>query len=365
MRLPPFKLEQFYIDWEFTAKYQLSSSDAESWSVKELLEMATAEERGWWENFALGYTQTQGDPRLLEAIGQTYEKDPKILTFAGAEEGILHTMAALLEKEDHAVVITPCYQSLMALPQKFGEATAVPLGENWQLDLKRVEAAIQKNTKLIVINFPHNPTGALLSHKELEQLVAIARKNGCYLFSDEVYRFLEINEADRLPQVVDIYEKGISLGVLSKAYGLPGLRIGWIATQDKTLFDAVFNQKCFGTICNSAPSEILAIIALRNREKIIARNRKILLSNFAKIEAFFTKYSKLFSYVPTKGGCIGFPKWLLGDVEPFTLKLVQEKGVVLVPGPIYDDLGDHFRIGFGRRNLPECLAVLEEYVKDL
>ena len=123
--------------------------------------------------------------------------------------------------------------------------------------------AIKQNTRLIAINFPHNPTGKLISKEKLNTLIEISRKHGIYLFSDEVYRLMERKEEIRLPQIADIYEKGLSLNVMSKAYGLPGLRIGWIASKDIELLDKMERMKHYLSICNSSPSELLSIIALK------------------------------------------------------------------------------------------------------
>lgn len=275
-------------------------------------------------------------------------------------------MMTLLSPGDHAVVISPCYQSLASLPPFFkAEVTQVPLDPelDWSLDMQKVKEAVRPETKVININFPHNPTGAIISEKQLQELIRLARKQGAYIFSDEVYRLIEVNPEDRLPQIADVYERGISLGVLSKAYGLPGLRIGWVGCQDNRFMQELKKVKHYTTICNSAPSEILAIIALRAAGQILERNRSIIRNNLQKLSSFFDRYSDLFHIAYPKGGCIAFPRLLLSTpVEKFVKDLIKEKGVLLLPGSIYEMPGNFFRIGFGRKNFPQALEQLENYI---
>jgi aspartate/methionine/tyrosine aminotransferase len=237
--------------------------------------------------------------------------------------------------------------------------------KNWKLDLNQIEAAFKNSPKLLAMNFPHNPTGTTISLDTLHALVTLARKHNTYIFSDEVFRLMEIDEKDRLPNIADIYEKGISLSVVSKSFGLAGLRIGWIATQDKEFYKKMAGFRLYTTICNSAPSEILALIALRLRNIILNRTREIILSNLRILDNFFQKHISLFSWIPPQGSCITFPKFKHPQpIEEFTNQLVTEKGVLLIPGNIFDFPGNHFRIGFGRKNMPQALERLEEFVKE-
>lgn len=364
--LPLFKIEDYLADWEFKAPYLLCTSDAESWTMQEILEMADPQTLKMWESLSLGYTETQGLPLLKEEISTIYPtlSPDHILTFAGAEEGIYAAMRTILSPGDHAIVFRPCYQSLETLPKNFGaQVTTLSLeAENrWQLPLKALEQAIQPATKLIILNFPHNPTGALISKEALLAIVELARRNNAYLFSDEVYRFMEIDERQRLPAIADSYERGISLSVTSKAFGLAGLRIGWLASQDKHLLAEIAKTKHYLSICNSAPSEILALIALRAKERILKRNHDILSSNLALLDSFFETHRNLFQWVRPSGGCIAFPRFN-GDVESFAQHLIEKEGVLLLPGSVYDWPGSYFRIGFGRKNMPEALKRLERFL---
>ena len=188
----------------------------------------------------LGYTETWGAPDLREAIASTYNNMEleNILCFAGAEEGVYTAMRVLLEPSDHAIVITPNYQAAETVPLDICDVTGVELieKENWRLDLDALKKSIKPNTRLVSVCFPNNPTGAVPSQPDYHELITICRQHDLYLFCDEGYRMLELDEEKRIEQAADAYEKGLSLGVMSKAYGLPGIRIGWVASQDQRYF---------------------------------------------------------------------------------------------------------------------------------
>jgi aspartate/methionine/tyrosine aminotransferase len=369
MNIPPFKLEEFWKKYEFTAPYLLCSSDAETWSLEQLLAFADDDSLKLWESLTLGYTQSPGHPLLRKEISHLYTSlnSDQILTFAGAEEGIYCAMRVLVKPGDHVIAINPCYQSLLTLPQAFGAVmTAIELKpENqWKLDLEEVQKAFQPNTKLLILNYPHNPTGTLLEKKMLEGLIALARKNGAYIFCDEVYRYLEIDEAQQMPSMADAYERGISLNVMTKSFGLAGLRIGWIATRDESFLREVGSYKLYTSICNSAPSEVLAIIALRSKDKLLKRNREILLQNLQILEAFIQRNQQYVSWVKPQGGTIAVLELLLPvSIEDFTEDLVRFEGVLIMPGSVFDLPGNFFRIGFGKKNMPEILKRFEIYLQ--
>ncbi|WP_206244140.1 aminotransferase class I/II-fold pyridoxal phosphate-dependent enzyme [Novosphingobium terrae] len=370
--LPDFRLETYFSRWEFKARYHLTASDAQSFTVRELLALGGKDAAAALDDQWLGYTQTFGDPALLASIASTYDtmKDSDILCFAGAEEGIYVASHALLGPDDHAIVVTPNYQASETIPLSICDVSGVPLNpdDGWSLDIDRVAAAIRPNTRLISINFPHNPTGKILERPLLDALIALCRQHGIWLFSDEVYRLLGPDPQRHLPQVADVYERGLSLNVMSKAYGLPGLRIGWIACQDRDLLIRMERMKHFLSICNSAPSERLALIALEHRTAILARNNQLVRDNLVLLDSFFADYPELFAWSRPDGGCVGYPRYIgPGDVERFTTSLVEEAGVLLLPSSIYTSaLGptpdDRFRIGFGRAGLAEGLAAFRNHL---
>ena len=371
-----FALERYFSKWEFSAKYHMTASDLESMSIKDLLALASTEDRDAFENLWLGYTETYGAPELREGISKTYDScnAEDILCFAGAEEGVYIAMRVLLEAGDHAIVIVPNYQAAETLPLETCEVTGVALDadNDWALDIDEIKAAIRPNTKLISINFPNNPTGSVLERSHFDALIELCREHGIYLFSDEVYRLMERDDSLRLPQVSDVYERGLSLNVMSKAYGFPGLRIGWIATKDAEVLQKMERYKHYLSICNSGPSEQLALIALRAKDSILERNRALVNSNAEKLNQFFAKFPDLFEWKQPDGSCVAFPKYLrhsaAGSTDEFCETLVEETGVLLLPPKIYaSDLlptpQDRFRIGFGRKNIDEGLDVFSNYLE--
>ncbi len=368
-----FELEVFFSRWEFAARYNMTASDAESMSLAELVKLASPQDRAAFESLHLGYSETYGMPALRAEIAATYETvaPDDILCFAGAEEAIYVAMRVLLEPDAHAIVITPNYQAAETIPLSICEVTGVPLEPelDWALDIDLVREAVRPNTRLISINFPNNPTGAILPRATFDALVELCRAHDIWLFSDEVYRLIERDEALRLPQAVDVYERAISLNVMSKAYGLPGLRIGWLACKDPGVLVRFERYKHYLSICNSAPSEMLALIALKARETVLARTRAIVRRNIAELDAFFADFPDRFHWREPDASCVAFVRYLGEDgVETFTRRLAEEAGVILLPASIYrselnEVPADYFRIGFGRANLPDGLAVLREWLE--
>ena len=371
-KLPDFALETYFSRWEFTARYHMCASDMETLSLPDLLALASDDDRERWETLRLGYIETFGTPELRSAIADLYDSvgADHVLAFAGAEEGIFAAMQVLLSEEDHAVVITPNYQSAESIPAAVCDTSSVALDYDgsWHLDLNRLFDAVRPNTRVISVNFPHNPTGHVIPVDDFNAIIEFARERGIYLFSDEVYRQLERQPDIRLPQAADAYERGLSLNVMSKSYGLPGLRVGWIATQDRELLSRMERVKHYLSICNAGPSELLATIALKARESILARNHALIDTNLEKLGAFFDEHSALFEWSVPKGGCIGFPKYLGEDgVETFCEQLVNDAGALLLPASVYrSELGPtpeaHFRVGFGRNGIDEGLAAMRDWL---
>lgn len=369
MKIPDFKLEEFWKRYEFSAPYLLCPSDAETWSLKELLTLADVEARTLWENLHLGYTESSGLPLLRAEIAKLYSTLSRnhILTTAGAEEGIYCTMQSLLSPGDHVITIAPCYQSLETLPKTLGaEVTSIALDprKKWKLDIKELKKAFRPTTKLLILNCPHNPTGALLDKTVFETMIDLATSKGSYIFSDEVYRYLEIDESKRLPAIADAYEKGISLNVMTKAFGLAGLRIGWLASQDIECLQKIASYKLYTSICNSATSEILALIALRAKDIILKRNREIMMDNLNLLDRFFESHRSSLTWIRPESGTMAFPELLLPiSIDQFTQQLVEQAGILIMPGSIFDFPGNFFRLGFGRKNMPEILERFEQFLK--
>jgi len=367
MNLPPFKLERYFAKHEFNTEFLLCSSDCEAMSIADLLALEPGSAEKFQQTW-LGYTESQGHPNLRKEIANIYEtiQPEEVLVHTGAEEAIYLFMHAVLKKDDHVIVHTPHYQSLSEVANSIGCETCAwqAREENgWALDVNELKDLIQSNTKAIILNTPHNPTGYLMSRADFEAVNKFAQENNILLFCDEVYRESEYNPEQRLPAGCDMGEHAVSLGVTSKTYGLAGLRIGWIATKNKKIYQSMASLKDYTTICNSAPSEFLAEVALRNRQKLVARNLGIIKSNLEIIDDFVTRHSSLFTWVRPAAGSMGFPRLLKGNIEDFCDDLVRKAGVLLLPGTMYDDSQNHFRIGLGRRNLPQAVERLEAFIK--
>lgn len=368
MQIADFELERYFAQYEFSTRYLLCASDVEGYAMRELLSLADAKTLELWDRLTLGYTESAGLPALRAEVASLYDsvRPDDVLIFAGAEEGVFIAMHALLAPGDHAIVAWPAYQSLHEVARSLGASvTLVPLDpeRSWSLDPDAVRRAIRPNTRVVVINYPHSPTGALLARDAFDAIVDACAASGVTLLSDEVYRFLEHDRAARLPAGVDATDRGLSLGVMSKAFGLAGLRIGWIATRDEALRRRLAAFKDYTTICNSAPSEVLALIALRARDRVLARARAIISSNLPLLDEFFERHRTRVEWVRPVAGSVAFPRLVVGDADRFAAALIEREGVLLLPGSRFGYPGSHFRLGFGRIDMPPALERLDSFLQ--
>jgi len=372
--LPEFRLERYFARWEFAARHHLTASDAETLTIDELLALAPPEQREAFGALPLSYVPTWGTPELRAAIAATYDavEPDDVLVFAGAEEGMFWALQELVGPGDHAIVTVPNYQSAESVPRATGatvDGLVLRAEDGWAPDLDALEALLRPETRLIAINFPHNPTGAVPDRATMVRLAALCDERGIRLFSDEVYRGLELDPSRTLPQAADLSETALSLNVMSKAYGLPGLRIGWIACRDHALLERLEQRKHYTSICNAGPSERLATIALAAAEPILARNRAIIAENLPLFDAFFAAWPDHFDWVRPQGGCVAYPRLLTGESSAaFCARAIEEAGVLLLPGDVYaSDLGDtpgeRFRIGVGRRDPGPALQALDALLR--
>lgn len=368
MRLSPFKLERYFNEREFKAKYLLCASNCEPLKLKELLALADKDSLKLWDELELGYTESAGHPLLrreLEGLYRTIKPEDTLV--AAPEECIFLALNTILQKGDHVVVTYPAYQSLYEIARSLGCSISKwepeLASKGWYFDVAMLERLVNKKTRFIVVNFPHNPTGALPTKDEFSKIVRIAKECGAILFSDEMYRYLEHNEADRLDAACDLYENAISLCGLSKSFSLAGLRLGWLATHNEDILERCAAMKDYTTICNGAASEILGIMGLKARGKIINQNLALIKTNLKILDDFMARHDALFSWPKPKAGPIAFPG-LKGkvDVAEFCDRLYREKGVLLLPANVYDFPSNNFRLGFGRRDMPEALNELEKFV---
>jgi aspartate/methionine/tyrosine aminotransferase len=369
MRIEDFALERYFARWEFAVEHLLCASDVQGYPMADLLALADDETRALWDGLALGYTESTGHPLLRSEIASLYETiaPDEILVFAGAEEAIFCLLNVTLGPADHAIVTWPGYQSLYEVARAAGaDVTLHELSESdgWALDVPRLVRAICPATRLVIVNVPHNPTGMLPSHAEWRALTDACAAAGVQLLADEVYRGLEFAPDDRLRAGADALAQGISLGVMSKSFALAGLRIGWLASHDRTLLERVAAFKDYTTICASAPSEVLAIIALRARGTVLARSRGIIEANLPRLDRFLADHDDAFRWVRPRAGSVAFPRLTISGMsaDDFAAALVEAEGVLLLPGSRFGHPGDHLRLGFGRTDLPVAIERLESFL---
>lgn len=369
MHLPrPFLLERYFARFEFTTRFLLASSDCEALSLGELLELADDADRDAWAGLKLGYTESPGLLELRERIAAGY---PGLLAddvvTAAPEEAIYCFGRGALRPGDRVIVTFPGYQSLYEIASSVGARverwTPEETERGWWFDPQRLAALAQAGARAIVVNFPHNPTGALPSPAEWAEVVKIAERAGAWLVSDEMYRGLEHAPEGRLVPAAVATERGASIAGLSKAYGLPGLRAGWLATRDRGLLAAVQSYKDYTTICSSAPGERLALVALKNAERLVGRCRAIIAANRPLLEAFLSRHPRRFAWRPPGAGPIALVRFHPGAAEAFCERLARAAGVMLLPSTVFEWGDAHLRFGFGRTSLPQALTALEQHLQ--
>lgn len=364
MNIREFQLERYLAEHEFSAPYLLCTSDCETFTIADLLSLDKESEQGF-KDLRLGYTESQGSPALREEIAGWYESlsPDEIVVTSGAEEAIFIAMQVLLTAGDHVIVETPSYQSLHEIPRSIGcRISPWMLSERsgkWELDIQALQDLIKPDTKVLVLNSPHNPTGHHCNQNEWRAIREICDDHDVAIISDEVYRGIEHESAGLLPAMADVSENGYSLGVMSKALGLAGLRIGWIAASDSAFRRKFLSFKDYTTICNSAPSEYLSTVALRQKEIILKRNLQIIHDNLKVLDDFFACHTDILTWAHPSAGSTAFPR-LINDqpVEQFCSQVRKETGVLLLPGTVFGIDTPHFRIGYGRRDMPDVLARL-------
>ncbi len=370
MRIDDFKLECYFGKYEFSAPYLLAQSDCESMSARELLAMEPGAEEEYL-NQNLGYTETWGDPELRDLIAGLYRNMERenILVFHGAQEAIFAYMNVMLEPGDHMIAMYPNYQSAYEVARSVPDCGLSMWrlhddGNGWSIDFDELESLIRPETKLIAVNSPNNPTGFTFTNDQMSRLIEICGKHDLYLFSDEVYKGLELDGEPR-EWAADQYGKAVSLGVMSKAYGLAGIRVGWTASQDRELLDKLVRFKHYMSICDSGPSEFLAKAALKHGDELLERNRSIIRENIKTADAFFARHPEVFEVKTMECGPVAFHKLKLDmPVSEFCRLAVEKKGVLLLSGDVYEADGPYFRMGYGRKAMGEGLAKLEEFLNE-
>ncbi|KAK3590469.1 hypothetical protein CHS0354_000335 [Potamilus streckersoni] len=383
--LSPFKLERYFAEYEFSVKYMLSCSDPEPVSMRELLALADDESKELWENLSLGYTESQGHPLLRKEVAKMHEgireDNVRIIT---PQEGIFLAMNAFYkycirkynDPRPHVIVTFPGYQSLYENLHSLGCRVdywkSCWKESGWIFDLEDFRSLLCPNTRIVVVNFPHNPTGFNPSYAQWQEIISICMERGLILFSDEMYRLTNNDGSVPYPSACSLYDNAVTLFGLSKTFGLPGLRIGWLCTRNKALMSEVALLKDYTTMCSSAPSEILAIIAIRNMNYLLERTMSIIRSNLQTADEFFSRHKDIFHWQSPCAGTTTFVPLTdralekLGGNATGLANIAREKGkVLIVPACLFDYPDKYFRLGFGRKNLPKVLSLLEDVLNEI
>jgi len=368
MKIKPFHLERYFAQYEFSSRYLLSSSDCDGYVLNEILGLASLSERVQWDNLQLGYTESSGLPELREEIARLYKdvNSEEVFVLSPGEANFI-AMNVLLQRGDHFICMAPAYQSLYEVAKSIGCEPSFwnpsPKTTGWYYDPEELNKLITNKTKLIILNFPHNPTGYIPDLSDYNKIVSIARSHGIFIFSDEMYHQLEHNPKDTLPPLCEVYERSISLWGMAKTFALAGLRLGWIVCKDPVVMEEMKRFKDYLTICSPSTSEILALIALRNKSKLIQHNLDKIIKNIKLFKSFCDRHHHLLHFEPTKAGSTAFVGLNLKESSlSFSEKLVKQTGIMTLPAEMFEFGTSHLRIGFGRHNMNVPLEILDEYL---
>ncbi len=370
MRISDFDTEHFFAKYEFSTPFQLCNSDCETISIAELLKMADVSMESFGR-LSLGYTQSPGHPKLREMIADTYENVTidDVLMLGSPVEGIYLTARAVLDPGDEVIVLAPAYDALINVFEHIVGKTNVYKwnfiagSDQWELNIDQVRKLIHPQTKLIVVNFPHNPTGFLPSQVQMDQLVAIVEQNNLLLFCDEIYFDLVHSGTKPIKSAVEMTKRAIVLSGLSKTYGLPGLRTGWLIIRDKELRENIINWKLYTSICASAPSEFLAMAAWSVRRQLRDRSIAIIEQNLILADAFFQRWPQLFTWRRPMAGSIALVEMNVPSVQAYATELAEKTGVLILPAITLGSDDRHMRMGFGRSAFGEALQKFEQVLK--
>ncbi len=364
MKVETFTLERWMSTWETVAKFDIAESGILPLTTRELLDFLPSDERRAAEDqlldLRLGYNEARGTDRLRTDLAATYENvnPDQILVTTGAIEANYLLVNTLLEAGDHVISVFPAYQQLSSVAKAVGCEIdlwkIVEAGGNYHFDMDALERLVRPTTKMILINTPNNPTGALLSEDDLKRIYALAESVGAYVLCDEAYRWLDIPGGEPLAQPMrNLGPRAISVGTFSKPFGLPGLRIGWLAATEE-IVKACWSARDYVSLAPGGISDFLASVALRQRDQIVARNQEIMRQNLDYAEGWFAKHSELASWNMPRGGLLALLKYnvdLPSDVVANTL--AADYSVMLAPGSTFGFEG-HLRIGIGQK--PDIFA---------
>ncbi len=370
MTFRPFELEQWQSDWEHTVEYNLADSSVRGASIGEV-----ADPEAWaaLAGLELGYPMVNGTEPLRQRIAALHAgaAAANVLVTVGGAEANQIVCQTLIQPGDQVVVMEPGYRQVHGLALSLGaEVSAFPLRPeaDWRPDLDRLEALVTERTRLISVVNPNNPTGAVLTGAEMDRIVAVASKAGAWLLADEVYRGAERHTDDETPSFWNRYERVIVVNSLSKAYGLPGLRIGWVIAP-ASLIAPLWRRHEYAVISAAAPSMRLAEMALSPevRPRILARQRRLTREGWALMDDWLAANADLVSVGRAEATSMAFVRYHLPiDSEPLATEIRQQASVLVAPGGFLGGEG-HLRLthGLGRERVIPALDRIAEVLRKL
>lgn len=369
MNIQPFGVEEWLNVWENDAIYDIAGSSISSMTLKEILSIGDKPQEVLIDELLkkkMNYGWIEGSPDFKEEVAKLYDhaKPNQILQTNGATGANFLALYALIERGDHIISLYPTYQQLYDIPRSFGAEVdfwEIKEENNWLPSLDDLQHLIKPNTKMICINNANNPTGAVMDRSFLEKLVELARAADIYILSDEVYRPLE-EELD-VPAIYDLYDKGISTHSLSKTYSVPGVRVGWIVANDD-LSDLFRKYRDYTMICAGVFDDYIATHILKNKDRVIERNKKIVSENLQIVKDWVAKEPRVSLVVPKKVSTSFIKLDIPEETEQFCIRLLKEKGVLLVPGNRFD-LPGYARLGYctDKATLIKGLSELSEFLR--
>lgn len=371
MKITRFETEHFFAKYEFNTPYQLCNSDCETMSIGALLELADVSLTAFSQQ-TLGYTESQGNPELRQSIANTYQhcSPENIIVLATPVEGIYLTARALLNPGDEVIVLSPAYDALINMfehvvgNQNVKKWNFHPSDNGWELRIEELSQLLSPKTKMIVVNFPHNPTGYIPSPQMQQNIITIAEQNDVWLFSDEMYFGLVHEGTEKIPSMADLSPKAIVLSGLSKTYGLPGLRTGWLVVPNEQLKEEYVNWKFYTSICSPGPSEFLATAALKVWNELRQRSLTQINSNLKIADEFFHRWPSHFTWHRPLAGSTALVRFHVNSVNQITERLATEAGVLIQSGQTLGSDDQHMRVGFGRSAFATAIGKFDNWLMD-
>ncbi|WP_342601881.1 aminotransferase [Peribacillus sp. FSL E2-0159] len=371
MNIKTFAVEQWMNEYEVEAVYNIAETCVDSITVNELISIDGTDPEKFLVDLGknrLTYGHIEGSPDFRTLVANQYQSldADNVLVTNGAIGANFLLLYTLIQPGDHVIAVHPTYQQLYEVPTSFGATVdLLPLREenNYLPDLNELKSLVNEKTKMIIINNPNNPSGAIIEKEMLEEIVEIARSYDAYILCDEVYRRLLQEDDLVVPSIVDLYEKGISTSSMSKVLSLAGLRLGWIAGPKEVIYEC-FRHRDYTTISCGMLDDILAVHALKNYDKILDRNRKIIKENLTILDAW-VEQEPLISYVKPRAGTTAMLKYDLPvSSEDFCIGLFKANGAFLTPGSCFD-IESHVRIGYACKTevLEQGLQKVSEYLR--